>query len=726
MAEYSLKFLNDLIKQVGLGINISRTYPRGHPSLQPVVQRLRILLKELPIEDQSVTLVVMEDSLMIGEERFDSKRLPIVKSLVNRFSQLDVKSVSFNVDCSEEDIKEYFAAMAATPADLQDYGNIVALIRARGITGIQVNKFRVGVISSSAESPAMNWEQFLDSLSAGPSAMSDEERIKELGGFLSGIGLSGEEPAQIQTNKIVSGLEKLALMIADQYGEDRWNEYSMVFSRMLSALSPTIRKNIATYRTENKKLSVLFKNLIPSMADEDIIDIISVKAKDKSPTIEQEIIDILKNVTGSRLPGILSTLRVNVPELDFEKIVGRLMTEMKTVKGEKAATKFMSKNLETEMRSIFPRLRDPSHEERNRALDELMTYSEKALEADSHDLLHLLVDRLDSMSDAETELYTFGRIIDALVVLYGKCREKNKDELVQFVSKKFGKHLLRKDAALLDRKKIIIKAISDIQDEGYIPELVSMLWDPGTFVEAREALTNMAEFSAPLLISILKETEDRAVRMKIIDVLTRIGEHGVGEIQKMLSAEDWFIRRNGVYILGEMHHGASVDMIGMMTNDEDLQVQLAVVEALEKIGSDKAYDHIKHALNSAHKIVVIEAMKRLPREMFQDRLTDLLSWIRSRRSVPDKKEESARQMVIGILGRLADDSIVDALVDILKERAFFKAGLLQSTKRVVLDALAQMGTDKALQALRDAATYKDSFVSATAADILKRMDSKST
>ena len=718
MADYSVKFLNDLIKQIGLGINVSRTYPKGHPSLQPVVQRLRILLKEVPIEERSISLVVMEDIIMIGEERFDSRRLPIVKSLVHRFGQLDVKSVTFNVDVSEEDIKEFFAAMVATPADIQDYGDIVALIRARGITGIQVNKFRVGVISSGAEAAAMNWDQFLDSLASAPAAMSDEDRIKELGGFLASVGLTGDEPAEVQTKKIISGMEKLALLIADQYGEDRWNEYSMVFSRMLGALSPTIRKNITKYRTENKKLSVMFKSLIPSMSDEDIIDIISVRAKEKSSNVEQEIIDILKNVTGSRLPGILSTLRVNVPELDFEKIVGRLMTEMKTVKGEKAADKFMSKNLETEMRSIFPRLRNEDHEERNKALDELMTYSNKIFDAEDFNLLRLLVDRLDSMADAETDLYTFGRVVNALVTLYKECQAKNKEELVNFVSKKFGKHLLRKDAALLDRKKLIIKAISEIRDEGYVPELVSLLWDPGTFVEAREALSSMAEFSTPLMISTLRETEDRAVRMKIIDVLVRIGEPAVGEIEKMLSAKEWFVRRNGIYILGEMHHGKSVDKIGEMVYDDQLQVQMAVIEALEKIGNDKAYRYIKNALESRHKIVVIEAMKRLPRELFRDKLSDLLAWIKSRKSIPDKKEEKARQEVINIMGRLADDSIVEALVEILNERALFKASLLEDTKKAALDALALMGTEKSKQALHDAASSRDKFVAATASDLV--------
>jgi HEAT repeat protein len=101
-------------------------------------------------------------------------------------------------------------------------------------------------------------------------------------------------------------------------------------------------------------------------------------------------------------------------------------------------------------------------------------------------------------------------------------------------------------------------------------------------------------------------------------------------------------------------------------------------------------------------------------------------WIKSRRSIPDSKEESFRQEVIAALARIGDASVVDIFIEMLSERALFKGHLLQSTKKAVLDALAQMGTDIALQALRDAAAHKDNFVSATAADILKRMESKTT
>ena len=724
MAEYSIQFLNDLIKQIGLGINISKTYPKGHPSMMPVVKRLRILLREVPIEQETISIVIVEDIIMIEEERFDSKRLPIVKSLVTRFNQLGVKSITFNVEQTEEDIKEFFNAMAATPADIDDYGDIVALMRARGITTIKVNKFRVGVISTDGSGQAVNWDRFLDSLTVGQVAVSDDDKIKELSSFLAGIGIGGNEPVEVQSTKIVSGLEKLALMVADQYGEDRWDEYSIVFSRMLSVLSPTIKKNIAKYRTENKKLAILFKSLIPSMSDEDIIDVISVKAKEKSPKVEQEVIDILKNVTGSRLPSILSALRVNVPELDFETIAARLMSELKTVKGEKAADKFKSKNMEHEMRAIFPRLRDPSHDERIKAVGELLEFRDPIFESENYDLLRLLIDRFDAMADAETDVKTFSIIIDALKSIYLTARSLKKDDMVQFLSKKFGKHLLRKDVALLERKKLVIRAITEIKDENYVAELVSLLWDPGTFVEARAALTALSEFSVPILIDTLKETEDRAVRMKIIDVIVKMGELAVSGVRKLLDAEEWYIRRNGVYILGEMKMNSLIDQLGGLIDDDSEQVQLSVVESLVKIDDVRAKKYFLKALESKYRSVIIAAMSCLDRDDVHDKLLEVAGWLKERKGIPDAKEEKFRSDIIKLLGQYGDDSVLEPLNAILSERPLFKADVLYPTKLAVLNAFVSIGSEKAMTALQNAAEHKDQYVAASAEEILNKLQRK--
>jgi HEAT repeat protein len=568
----------------------------------------------------------------------------------------------------------------------------------------------------------MNWEQFLESLT-DTETMSEEQRVQELGKFLAGIGVAGSEPTQVQTNKIVAGLERLALMVADQYGEQRWDEYSIVFSRMLAALSPTIKRNVLRYRTENKKLAGLFRNLIPTLTDEDLIDVISAKAKERSPDIENEVVDILKNVTGSRLPGLLSTLRVNVPELDFEKVASRLMGEMKVTRGEKEADAFLGKNLETQMRAVFPRLRDDSSEERSKAVDALIEFSTKILEAEKFELVKLLVDRLDTMADTETEISIFKKVLELTKNMYMRAQSLKKDDVVQFISRKFSKHLLRKDAALLERKKIVIRTINDIKDQNYVPELISLLWDPGTFADARDALASLSEFSTPLLLDTLRDTEDRAVRMKIIDVLVRIGHTAIPEIENFLSAREWYVRRNGVYILGEMEVAASIDKIGALITDDEEQVQLAVIESLIKIGGDKIKLYIEKGLNSQCKPVVLAAMRNLEKEIARKRLGDVLEWLRSHKGIPDEKHEAMRAEAAVVVGLLGDDSVVDRLVDVIHEKVFFRSKVLEPTKKAVLMALAQIGTRKAIQALRDASTHRDHFVSRTALDILRKVES---
>jgi len=721
--EQSIEFKLEFIKQLGLGINISRIYPKGHPSLEPVVQRIKILLKEIPIEQESISIVVVEDVLMIGEQRFDSTRLPLIKSLVDRFGRLDVKSITFDVNATEEEIRGFFLAMAATPADIADYGDIVALIKAKGILGVKINKFRVGVVSSEGEEiKQIDWTNFLESLVISQGTWTDEDRIKQLGSFLSGIGVLGNETAEVQTQKVVIGLEKLAAMVADQYGEARWDEYAVIFSRMLAVLSPNIKKNIARYKTENKKLALLFKGLIPTMPDEDIIDIIATRAKEKSPTAEDEIVDILKSITGTRLPDILSSIRVNIPEINFEKIVARLMSEMKATKGTDVADKIMEKNLEQQIRSYFPQLRDPSAQTRTEALKNLMVLTRKLFDAKSYDLVRLLVDRLDTMSDTEEDIGVFRKIIDGLKELYVSSQKYEREDLIQFVSKKFSRHLVRKEKSLLDKKHTVIRTIAEIKDQNYLPELVSLLWDQGSFTEARDALTAMAEYSMPMLVETLKDADDRAVRMKIIDVLIRMGEKVVPEMVKLLDAKEWFIRRNGIFILGELKVDSAIEHLGPLIQDHEERVQLAVVESLNRISGENILKYMRLGLKSQYHSVIIAVMKSLPKEEIKDKIDKVAGWLKQRKSIPNEKEEHLRRSIIELLGEKGDDTVIDYLTGILEEKALFRGDLIQTTKLSALNAIAVIGTEKAMRTLRNLASHKDQFIAATSKELLKRKE----
>ncbi len=725
MEEHILELYHDLLKLLRMGIYLARTYPEGHPSLAITTKRLRTLFNEIRIEKRVVSIVVIENVLTIEDERFDSQKMSIVKYLVDRFHQLGVNSITFNTEVSESDLKDFFSVMAMSASDIEDYGDIVSLLQIRDITGIKVNIYRVGVVSSDEEVRELDWENFLESLITAETPKNEEERLKELGNFLGVLGVSGDDPTEVQSNKIVSGLEKLALMVVDRYGEERWNEYSLVFSRILAILSPSVKKNIVRYRTENKKLADLFRKLVPTMNDEDIVEIVVTIAKGRSPKSEDEVVEILQNVSSLKLPNVLTTLKQRAPEFYTHKFLNRLMKRVKSRKGPDVASKVIIKNLELEMKTHFPRLRSDSAEERMKAIQALVNFADKLFDAKNYDLVRLMANRLDTMADAESDFDVFAKAIDAMKVLYIKARDSNVTEVTEFIAKKFAKYLMRKDSIFLERKRVVIKAIGETKDPTYIPELVSSLWAAGTYTEARQALIALADHSAPLLLQTLRETDDYSVRMKILDILKRMTERVIPKVIELLKAEEWYARRNAVFILGELKADITVEEIAALLNDEIEQIQLEVVASLSKIGTKQCKEHIKKALDSKYASVTLEAMKHLDSEDFENKIPEVLEWLKRTKRLPDELEEQSRVSVIEVLGKCKDKKVVDALAAIIKERAWLRGNLLLPTKAAALNALAQINTPEAMQVLQKAANNRNQFIALNAQDVLQRVTVRS-
>ncbi|MGB7054706.1 MAG: HEAT repeat domain-containing protein [bacterium] len=725
MEEHILDLCNDLLKLLRMGIYLARTYPQGHPSMVHTTQRLCKLFNELRIEKRVISLVVIESIITIEDERFDSQKISTVKYLIDRFHQLGIKSVTFNTEVSEGDLKEFFSVMALSTAEVEDYGDIVAIMRMRDITGVKVNIYRVGVVSSDEDVRELDWENFLESLITAESPKNEEERLKELGNFLGVLGVSSDDSTEIQSNKIVAGMEKLALMVVDRYGEERWNEYSLVFSRILAILSPSVKKNVVRYRTENKKLAELFRKIVPTMNDEDIVDIVVTIAKTKTPDSEDEIVDVLSKVSSIQLPSILSTLRQRAPEFYTHKFVDRLMSQVKSRSGPEAATKFVIKNLELEMKSHFPALRSSSAEVRIKAIEALISFADKLFDAKNYDLVRLIVNRLDTMAEAESEFTVFAKAVDAMKILYIKARDRKVSEVMEFIAKKFAKYLMRKDSIFLERKRVVIKAIGETRDPTYIPELISSLWAAGTYGEAREALIGLADHSAPLLLQNLRETEDYSVRMKILDIFKRMSERVIPIVAGLLKADEWYARRNGVFILGELKAETVIDDIAALLKEDIEQIQIEVVMSLNKIGGPESIEHIKKALNSEYQSVTLEAMKYLNPEDFKSKIPEVLNWLKRSNRFPDATEEKFRSSVIEVLGKCKDELVIKALNAVVKEHAWLRGNLLLPTKAAALNALSQIGTPDAMQILQKAANSRNQTIALSAQDVLQRLTTKS-
>ncbi|MBE0431843.1 HEAT repeat domain-containing protein [candidate division WOR-3 bacterium] len=721
MEENVLKLYDDLLKLLRMGIYLARTYPEGHPSMDRTIHRLRALFDELRIEKRVVSIIIIESVLKIDDERFDSARIPIVKYLIDICTQVGVNSITFNTEAGEHDLKEFFSVMALPPAEIDDYGDVAVVLRLRAITGIKVNIYRVGVVTSEDEFRELDWDNFLESIITSEAPKTEEDRLKELGNFLGALGITGEDSMDTQAEKILTGLEKLSLRIKDRYGEERWHEYSLVFSRILAILSPSVKKNIIRYRSENAKLVDMFRKLVPTMDDEDIVEIITTIARKKTPDSDKEVVDILRNVSSTKLPDILTTLGERAPDVYTHDFIDQLLKRVRTTKSSESALKYSIKHLEMEMKSHFPVLRSKSIEERVNAVDELVAFADRLFEAENFDLVCLMANRLDAMAEAESDLAAFAKAIDAMKILYIKARDRNNAEVMEFIAKKFAKYLMRKDTIFHERKRFVIKAIGETRDPTYVPELLSSLWAPGTYGEAREALIAIADHSVPMLVQTLREADDYAVRMKILDTLKRMSDKAIPEILRLLEADEWYARRNGVFILGELKAESAIDDIGKLINEESIQIQLEVIASLNKIGGARSTAYIKKALNSKNPQVTLEAMKCLDPEDFKTKLPRVLQWLKRQKSIPDETEEHFRTTVIQAIAKSKEDAVVNALIAVVKDRVLFKRSLLQPTKAAALNALAQISTPKAMQVLQKAANSRNRFIAGTAQDVLQRI-----
>lgn len=725
MADISKDLLLNIIKQVGIGMNFCRSYPKDHPGLEPIVSKSLSLIKEMPPDRDEISLCMIENVILFEGERFETEKLPIVKSITSIFNRLGVRSVSFSVGLTVEDLRAFFNTMAATPADLQDYGSIASILEASGAQSIKLNELEYGIVSTKGGKVKIDWDVFLKTLKASSSMATDEATKMELVKFLTDVvGLKGGEPDEVQAEMITNTLEKLSNVVVEKFGEEGWGEYSLIFTRILATLSPNIKSRIAKIKTENKRLAELIRNILPTLSDETLIEIVSSKALSEGEGVDPDVIEMLKRLTGPRLVNLLPQLKDKLPAKALEDITFILSRAAQPVEAELKIEEASHEELEKELRKYFPPLREEASEIRIKAVADIMTFVMKIFDTKHLSLLKLVIDRLDAMSDSERDLTVFSRVVDGLKDFYLKAKSAGMREVYETISKRIGRHLLRAGRELVDRKKIVIGVIGEMHDSNYITELISILWEQGTFNEAREALIKFSSDAIEPLLGVLKDAEDRSVRMKILDVILKMGKPILPAIEKLLRDQEWFVRRNGVYILGEIKAEEMVDEIGKRVADDHEKVQIEAVNALSKIGGDKVKPYLKSALNSKYKTVMLEAINNLPKEDVQSVLPELIKLMERKKRIPDKKEEELRRIVVAALSKIGGNDAVECLVRTVKDHSFIGSDLLFSTKEAAIEALGTIGSERALEVLSGFADGNDADMAALAENTLEKIKRK--
>lgn len=203
---------------------------------------------------------------------------------------------------------------------------------------------------------------------------------------------------------------------------------------------------------------------------------------------------------------------------------------------------------------------------------------------------------------------------------------------------------------------------------------------------------------APLAETLASEQDPKA-RRRIREVLVGFGARGREAVQELLDASNWEVRRTAAYLLSEFGDAGNLAALEPLLTDREPRVQREALRAVLLAGNERAYDLVLRVLGRDGP-----ARTSLAGEMTtlkDERAAPLFSYL-----LPRIDRQKLRPLFIaGIeaLGAFGGTEAVDALKYALYQGDIWAPLRTRAHRKAAADALRRIGTEPALDALREAA-----------------------
>jgi hypothetical protein len=132
------------------------------------------------------------------------------------------------------------------------------------------------------------------------------------------------------------------------------------------------------------------------------------------------------------------------------------------------------------------------------------------------------------------------------------------------------------------------------------------------------------------LLEVLAETQDRAARKLILDVLGAEGGISWASLEPLLRDQRWYVVRNAVHLAGLGQHGELKDYWQRLLAHPDIRVRRETLRALEHLGNQAPTKAFIEALSDADSSVRTLAARALGRTPGPEQEAALLARIKDR------------------------------------------------------------------------------------------------
>jgi len=145
------KLVIDLLKQLGIGFNVSKMYPPGHPTYDRIAEQVIDILLKFPQKYRTLSLYFFENLVLFEDKRIDTSKVPAVQALAKHFFRINIESISIDRDVSKEDIKGLFEVLSNPPKKFKDVEDPTEFLLQKGIERIRFNEVKFSLSSAGGE-----------------------------------------------------------------------------------------------------------------------------------------------------------------------------------------------------------------------------------------------------------------------------------------------------------------------------------------------------------------------------------------------------------------------------------------------------------------------------------------------------------------------------------------------------------------------------------------------
>jgi len=158
---------------------------------------------------------------------------------------------------------------------------------------------------------------------------------------------------------------------------------------------------------------------------------------------------------------------------------------------------------------------------------------------------------------------------------------------------------------------LLLKTLGNIPEDEALRAIAYILIRETLSGEAQKILLASGRRAVLPLMGILDISEDRVMRMRLLDVLTQIGKEATDLIAKRLEDDRWYVRRNVCLLLARVGDQATMSVLLPCLKDRDPRVRIEAVKGISDLGKQDAEEALIDAMSDKDYQVKEEVVRNL-------------------------------------------------------------------------------------------------------------------